>query len=119
MVRKEIPRDEWREFLQAFGARHRGWLTSVEQGRVRISDRPLAGVELRLAGGEIEAILLRFGNGMGAIQVNAPRAVRVEETLRGEETGLDLEAADGLTRLSFRTTALPEQLDGLAPSERS
>jgi hypothetical protein len=118
MMRKEIPRGEWRGFLQAFGARHRGWLTSVEQGRVRIADRPLGGVELRLAGDEIEAILLRFGNGVGAIQVNAPRVVRVEETARGEETGLDLEASDGLTRLRFRTTALPEQLDGIAPTER-
>ena len=118
MERKEIPRKEWREFLSAFGARHRGWLTTLEQGRIRISERPLAGVDLRLTGTEIDAVLLRFGDGAGAIQVEAPRAVRLDETAPGEEAGLELESADGLTRLTFRTSALPETLDGIAPSER-
>ena len=118
MVRKEIPRGEWRDFLESFGARHRGWLTTLEQGSVRISERPLGGVELRLAGGEIDAIVLRFGDGIGAIQLQAPRAVRLDATERGEETGLDLESAEGLTQLRFRAAALPEELDGIAPSER-
>ena len=118
MVRKEIPRSDWRHFLEAFGARHRGWLTTVEQGAIRVAERPLGGVELRLVGDEIDAILLRFGNGIGAVQLQAPRAVRVDATERGEETGLDLETPEGLTRLRFRATALPEELDGMAPSER-
>lgn len=118
MVRKDIPRDEWRDFLVGFAARHRGWLTTLEQGSIRIDERPLGGLELRLAGDEIDAILLRFGDGIGAIQVQAPRAVRVDATERGEETGLEFETPEGLTRLRFRATALPEELDGMAPSER-
>jgi hypothetical protein len=118
MIRREIPRQEWREFLPAFGIRHRGWLTTLEQGPIRISDRPLASVDVRLAGSEIGAVLLRFGDGAGAIQVEAPRAVRLNETAPGQEAGLELESAEGLTRLTFRASALPEALDGIAPSER-
>ena len=34
-----------------------------------------------------------------------------------EELGLDLDHARGVTRLRFRAAALPEELDGVAPSE--
>ena len=52
------------------------------------------------------------------LRVEAPRVLRVDVTARGEELGLDLDTARGVTRLRFRAAALPEELDGIAPSER-
>ena len=46
-----------------------------------------------------------------------PSAVRVQ-TDHGIERALEVETADGgFIRLAFRTSTLPEQLDGIAPSE--
>jgi hypothetical protein len=38
--------------------------------------------------------------------------------LRTDESGLDIESPQGVTRLRFRVSAPPEALDGLAPGER-
>ena len=46
-----------------------------------------------------------------------PSAVRVQ-TDNGAERALEVETGDnGFIRLAFRTSALPEQLDGVAPGE--
>jgi hypothetical protein len=44
--------------------------------------------------------------------------VRVQEADDGAEWALEVDAADDVfVRMAFRATALPEQLDGLAPGE--
>ena len=59
---------------------------------------------------------LTFVNGVSLSAVR-PCVVRVQ-TDDGAERALEIETADdGFIRLAFRATALPEQLDGLAPSE--
>jgi hypothetical protein len=112
---QEIPRRDWARFLESFGRRHRSWLATVEEWpreapeRTRAVDQPLESL-----GAEDGAIAIHLGGGE-VLRVDAPRALRVEVTERGEELGLDLETSRGVTRLRFRAAALPEELDGLAP----
>ena len=118
MNQREIPRQDWPEFLESFGRRHRSWLATVEEWpreapeRTRAVDQPLESL-----GVEDGAIAIHLGE-REVLRVEAPRALRVDITERGEELGLDLDSARGVTRLRFRAAALPEELDGIAPSER-
>ncbi len=118
MNQREIPRPEWPDFLASFGRRHRSWLATVEEWpheapeRTRAVDQPLESLAP-----EDGAIAIRLGSGE-VLRVEAPQALRVDVTPRGEELGLDLETRRGVTRLRFRAAALPEELDGVAPSER-
>jgi hypothetical protein len=44
--------------------------------------------------------------------------LRVQEADDGAEWALEVDTADGaFIRMAFRATALPEQLDGIAPGE--
>ena len=118
MNQREIPRQEWPQFLASFGRRHRSWLATIEEWpreapeRTRAVDQPLESLDA-----EDGAIAIRLGNGE-VLRVEAPQALRIDVTERGEELGFDLDTARGVTRLRFRAAALPEELDGIAPSER-
>ena len=118
MNQREIPRREWPQFLASFGRRHRSWLATIEEWpreapeRTRAVDQPLESLDA-----EDGAIAIRLGNGE-VLRVEAPQALRIDVTERGEELGFDLDTARGVTRLRFRAAALPEELDGIAPSER-
>src|SRR5438067_4964050 len=108
---RDIPRREWPAFLAEFGRRHRSWLLSIE-GTAQIVDEPLDSLAA-----EEGSVLVRLRN-REPLRIDAPRALRVELTERGEELGLDLESERGVTRLRFRAAALPEELDGVGPLER-
>ena len=118
MNQREIPRREWPEFLAAFGRRHRRWLATVEEWpreapeHTRAVDQPLEALA-----SDDGAVAIHLGSGE-VLRVEAPQALRVDVTERGEELGLDIEARRSVTRLRFRAAALPEELDGVAPSER-
>lgn len=122
---REIPPHEWRIFLEGFGLRHRAWLVTVQQGphgarqSTPAVDRPLAGVTAEPANGNVTDVVIRFGDETEPVRIKAPNALRVDETPRGEEIALEMEDARGVTRLRFRAGALPEEVDGLAPSEKA
>jgi hypothetical protein len=121
MSQRDIPRAQWKEFLESFASRHRAWLATLEEqphGAAPSSsaaERPLKALEAEASGA---GILIRFADDPIPIRVESPRALRVNETARGEELGLELESARGVTRLRFRAPALPEEVDGLMPAER-
>ena len=108
---RDIPRREWPEFLVEFGRRHRSWLLSIE-GATPVVDEPL---DSRVA--DEGAVMVRLRN-REPLRIDAPQALRVQLTERGEELGLDLESERGVTRLRFRAAAPPEELDGVGPLER-
>ena len=117
MNRREIPRKDWPEFLESFGRRHRSWLATVEEWPREAPERRHAVDEpLESLAPEDGAVAIHLGDGR-VVRVEAPQALRVDVTARGEELGLDLETGRGVTRLRFRAAALPEELDGMAPSE--
>jgi hypothetical protein len=117
MNQRDIARKDWPQFLDSFARRHRSWLATVEDWsreapeRTRAVDQPLESLAV-----EEGAIAIRLGESE-VLRVEAPQALRVDVTERGEELGLDLDHARGVTRLRFRAAALPEELDGVAPSE--
>jgi hypothetical protein len=62
-------------------------------------------------------VRLTFSNGV-SLCAPRPRRVCVQRTVEGAEYALEIETADGaFIRLAFRATALPEEVDGVAPGE--
>jgi hypothetical protein len=118
---QEVPSAEWRSFLERFGRAHRAWLGTMHwvsgHGNVTTAERvALESISLddHLSG---KIVRLCFLEGP-SIRVEEPRAVRIERNDRGAERALEIEtAACGLLRLAFRATALPEEVDGVAPGE--
>lgn len=51
------------------------------------------------------------------VLVEAPRTLGVDRRDDGAERALEIDAAAGFVRIAFRATALPEELDGIAPAE--
>jgi hypothetical protein len=116
-----VPAVEWSVFLERFSRRHRGWLATLhgfarDLPLTRVPSEPLESVALERCDSDwLVRITLANGVSLCAPQ---PRAVRVQQTHEGAEAALEVDTAGGaLIRLAFRATALPEQLDGLAPEE--
>lgn len=126
MPTRDVPRDEWTEFLDGFSQRHRAWLATVNQHGDVIShggsaEAPLGAVTATRQGRDVSAIEIAFvGDGHIPLRVEHPRIVRVRQTGDGAESGLEIVDDQGVsTRVGFRVTARPEMLDGLVPGEIS
>jgi hypothetical protein len=119
----DVPRDQWPEFLETFSRQHRAWLAVVEQpGRAIASGPgwPLVGVTAERDGSRVSLIEISFDPESHAemVRVENPSAVRVDRTTEGADRALEIVGEHGAwTRISFRTTSMPEMLDGLAPAE--
>jgi hypothetical protein len=115
-----VPAVEWCVFLERFSRRHRGWLATIhgfarDAPLTRIPSEPLECVALERRDPE-HLVRVTFASGI-SLCAPRPRAVRVQKTTEGAEAALEVETAAGaFIRLAFRATALPDQLDGLAPS---
>jgi hypothetical protein len=118
-----VPRSRWSKVLGHFSRSHRGWLAravTVRPGPERVSRtgwHPLESVTLTRAGGRPTAVRVAFQGGPD-VCVGGPRALAVDRTLDGAERALEIDAAGGVfVRIAFRATALPEEVDGMAPAE--
>ena len=120
---REIPRDEWVEYLDSFSRQHEGWLVTVEVlgaevgAQVEAQELPLQGVTAELKGGGEDAITVIVG-GRGAERVThtvtRPAHVRVEQSEDGADMTLQIESPDGAaTLVRFRSAMLPEMVDGV------
>lgn len=120
MPNRQIPREEWSAFLEAFSRRHEGWLVSVRflspaVGWMVESHRlALQGVSSDWEGSSISVHLgVSPGPHVGHV-ISKPRDVWVEEE-DGVEKGIEVESADGSKMLlEFRVAVPPEMVDGLA-----
>ena len=124
MPTRDVPRDEWSDFLEGFSRRHRAWLATVDQSAddlagAGMATAPLGAVTARRQGRAVSAIEIAFaGDGHAPLRVENPTAVRVRQTGDGAESGLEIIDDQGVsTRVGFRSTPRPEMLDGLAPGE--
>lgn len=127
MPTRDVPRVSWEDFLDGFSRQHRAWLTRVEQRRpdghveAATAERPLEEVTPERREGDVAAIRVGFGEPGtrdAAVVIDAPVAVRLEQTPDGADCGLEIEDAAGRrTRLKFRAAARPDLLDGIAPGE--
>lgn len=120
MTVREVPASEWPSLLDNFSRGHCAWIVTIHglvAGAVvtHIPSVPLKSV--RLESGTSSPILrITFVNGVSLCAVE-PSVMRVQ-TDDGAERALEVETADGgFIRVAFRATALPEQLDGIAPGE--
>ncbi len=116
-----VPAVEWCVFLERFTRRHHGWLGTIH-GVARdvpltcVPSEPLESVALERCDSD-SVVRVTLANGV-SLCAPQPRGLRVQQTLEGAEVGLEIDTAAGaLIRLAFRASALPEQLDGLAPGE--
>ena len=118
-----VPRSRWTAVLEEFSRGHRGWLASVvtvgpgPQLVSRTESRPLESITVAQTGGRPRAVYVRFHGGPTVV-VKAPRTLGVDRREDGAERALEIDAAEAeFVRIAFRATALPEELDGIAPAE--
>jgi putative phosphoribosyl transferase len=121
-----VPVQQWPSFLEEFSRRHRGWLatvTSFPAGRAPqavATTRPLESIQPIGEAGRTSAFEIRFADAAlpPTVAILGPKIVRVDETPRGSERGVDVEDRYGLrTAVRFHHTALPEEVNGIAAAE--
>jgi hypothetical protein len=126
MAIREIPRDDWSSFLATFSRRHEGWLCTVAVSdrtgapHDETVDKPFVGAAADRDGDE-QAISILVGGATNdhlSHVVRAPTRMRLVQTDEGADEALEVESRDTTTMLRFRTTMLPELVDGIATSSR-
>lgn len=119
---REIPRDEWVEYLDGFSRQHEGWLVTVEVvgceigAQVEAEEMALARITADLKSGE-DVISIILGKGLTervTHNVARPTHLRIEQTGSGADLALQIESDGGATTLvRFRSAVLPEMVDGV------
>jgi hypothetical protein len=119
---REIERPEWSGFLDGFSRQHAGWLVTVEQVPTPSGQSAVAARELPLenvsadpdgtisvsVGGTPERHLTHI--------VTRAAKLLVEETDEGVDRGIRIDRSYGpSTRVVFRSSVRPEEVDGIAP----
>ena len=117
----EIPRPAWTSTLDNFSEIHEGWLVSLDVlgpaigAQPEVSNLPLLGVTAER--GADAAITISAGRSPSehvTHTIHAPSRVYLERREDGADVALEIESADGTRSiLRFRTTALPETVDGI------
>lgn len=120
---REIPREEWAEFLDSFSRQHEGWLVTVEVlgeeigAQVEAEVKPLEGITAELKDGGEDLISIIVGlNPSEHVTHNiaAPTHVRIEQAENGADMALQIESSEGTTTLvRLRSAMLPEMVDGI------
>jgi hypothetical protein len=120
---REIPRDEWVEYLNGFSRQHEGWLVTVEVlgteigAQVEAQELPLEGITAELKAGGEDVITIIIGGGSRervTHNILQPTHVRIEQSESEADMTLQIESGSGVTTLvSFRSAMLPEMVDGI------
>ncbi len=126
MPMQEVPRQEWVKFLDGFSGRYEGWLVNVEviaSGaaapagmRAEAENLPLRGISADLKDRE-DSVSIILGKTPGQHITHTVRGVshiRRRTNAQGADEALQIESADGsISRIRFRTSVLPETVDGI------
>jgi Family of unknown function (DUF5335) len=120
---REIPREEWAEFLDSFSRQHEGWLVTIEVlgeeigSQVEAEAKPLEGITAELKGGGKDSISINVGLNPSehvTHNITAPTHVRIEQAENGADMALQIESEGGATTLlRLRSAMLPEMVDGV------
>lgn len=123
MATKEIPRAEWKTFLDTFSRQHGGWLASLEVFAADIgaqqeaSDLPLEGITATSTDDESQSIAINLGKTPEdhvTHTIAAPTRLWLEQTLEGANAALEIESADEVkTLLRFRSALPADMVDGV------
>lgn len=119
----DVPRGRWSQVLEQFSRAHRGWRTRVTRvgpAPELLSSTdwyPLESITAASAGTHVTAVVVHV-RGAPPLFVSSPRTLGVDRREDGAERALEIDAGGGeFVRAMFRTTARPEELDGLAPAD--
>jgi hypothetical protein len=120
---REIPREEWAEFLDSFSRQHEDWLVTIEVleteigAQVEAEAKPLVGITADLKGGRQASISIIAGlNPAERVthNITAPKYIRIEQAESGADMALQIEWESGATTLvRLRSAMLPEMVDGI------
>jgi hypothetical protein len=120
---REIPREEWGEFLDSFSRQHEGWLVTVEVlgdeigAQVEAEGKPLEGITAELKDGGVDSIIITMGLTPAehvTHNITAPTHIRLEQAETGANMALQIESSEGVTTLvRLRSAMLPEMVDGV------
>jgi hypothetical protein len=115
---RDVPIGEWGSFVERFGREHHAWLATVHAIDARGTVTRSAQKPLKSATASAGAMTLEFIGDAHSLSAHHPCALRIQETDIGLVQALEIDGPEGqFIRLAFRATAMPEQLDGLAPGE--
>jgi hypothetical protein len=124
MTTREIKREEWPDFFDGFSRRHEGWLVTIELldkelgDQIEVENKALKGIvaERRRDPQVIDIFVWNKPEEDSSHMIDKPTRVLVEETPEGAEVALEIESEDhATTLLTFKSAALPETVDGVAP----
>ena len=108
MPTQEIPRDEWKIFLDTFSRQHEGWLATVEVlgrdigAQEEAHDLPLEGITATSKDSAPEAIAISLGKTSYdhvTHTVTEPTRVWLEQTSQGANVALEIESTDDVKTL--------------------
>jgi uncharacterized protein DUF5335 len=123
MPTQEIPRDEWKTFLDTFSRQHEGWLATLEVlgpdigAQQEARDLPLEGVSITSKGTAPETIAISLGKTAEdhvTHTITEPTRIWLEQTSQGANAALEIESADDVkTLLRFRSALPADMVDGV------
>jgi hypothetical protein len=117
-----VPPEEWKDFLEAFSARHRGWLVRIEIHDVQTEEdvgsqyKPLHSVELDTEDPNNLRINLTVDSDHKLIKhiLFRPYRLTLQLASGGAEESLNIQSLNTSTTIRFRAAVLPDVVDGIA-----
>jgi hypothetical protein len=103
---KEIPKNEWADFLKLFTARHNSWLITLQDGVVSMLHQPLK--EIRADNGQI---VLHAGD--HNVVISKPISISLRTTEQGADEAIEIQTEAGKTLVMIDSPVLPEMVDGI------
>ena len=121
MKRREIAREGWQQFFDAFTGQHAGWLVGVdrfdefldESVETRHRDGALRGVQSE-DGSVALAVDDRASGHLETESIQDPQRIVLEQSEDDIDTALEIEGAQSCIILRFRTPVPVEMVDGIA-----
>jgi len=117
-----IPREQWKEFLDEFSERHRGWLVRLEihdrETEEEVGGRyvPLHGIELDTEDAHNPRINVSVDTDHKLIKhvLFRPSRLTLRLTSIGADESLHIQSLNTSTTVRFRAAVFPEVVDGVA-----
>jgi hypothetical protein len=117
-----IPPEEWKEFLEAFSARHRGWLVRIEIHDVQTEEdvgsqyRPLHSAELDTEDPNNLRINVTVDSDHKLVKhiLFRPCRLTLQLAAGGADESLNIQSLNTSTTIRFRAAVLPDVVDGIA-----
>jgi Family of unknown function (DUF5335) len=117
-----VPAEEWKEFLDSFTDRHRGWLVRMEihdletEETVQSQFMPLHSIELDTEDLNNPRINITVGADDKLVKhvLFRPSRLILSLSTEGADESLSVQSLNTSTSIHFRAAVLPDVVDGVA-----